>query len=47
MCFLVDVLSMGVSEPAFRAPFAPAFGVNGQISGRAALRDLVLESKCG
>jgi hypothetical protein len=34
--------SKGVSEPrVFRAPFTPAFGVNGQISGRVALRDLV------
>jgi hypothetical protein len=37
--------SKGVSEPrVFRAPFTPAFGENGQISGRAALRDLVFTS---
>ena len=39
---LQSVISKGVSEPrVFRAPFTPAFGVNGQISGRVALRDLV------
>jgi hypothetical protein len=36
------VIPKGVSEPrVFGSPFAPAFGVNGQISGRVALRDLV------
>jgi len=39
---LRNVISKGVSEPrVFRAPFTPAFGENGQISGRVALRDLL------
>src|SRR6478609_1919652 len=39
---LQSVISKGVSESrVFGSPFAPAFGVNGQISGRVALRDLV------
>src|SRR6185437_10652390 len=39
---LQSVISKGVSESrVFRSPFTPAFGENGQISGRVALRDLV------
>ena len=43
---ILTVISKGVNEPAFfRAPFTPAFGENGQISGRVASRDLnVLEN---
>ena len=37
-----SVISKGVSESrVFRVPFTPAFGENGQISGRVALRDLL------
>jgi hypothetical protein len=35
------VISKGVSEARVQAPFPHAFGENGQISGRVALRDLV------